>query len=163
MRHVLGVLVDRSQFSRSSEFSWLVWDAINNGPSVLRPKRYGNYEPLKPIGDIPPEKVVGGSFFFSNGRKSSGAVFITKRESRRFHNLTLDVETRLADHATAEEVYRWLEATFHFAHCYMCSFTKEKAERHFKELQVVNVGVYEPTLSEALKIRHLFEHFESVT
>ena len=163
MRHVLGALVDRNRYSRPSEFSWLAWEAVNNGPAVLRPKRYGTYEPLKPFDVLPPDKVVGGSFFFSNGRKSNGAVFVTRRVSRRFYTMTLDVETRLNDQDKAEGVYRWLETTFPFTHCYMCSFTKEKATKHFKALQVVNVGVYEPFLSEALEIRHLFEHFESVT
>jgi len=163
MRHILGVLVDRSLFGQPADFGWLAWNEINRGPNVVRPTRYGNYEPLKPIVEIPPEKVVKDSFFFSNGRKSSGAVFPTKRESRRFHTLTLDVESRATDKETAEGVYRWLETTFQFTHCYMCSFTKEKAQQHFKALQVVNVGVFEPTLSEALELRHLFEHFESVT
>jgi hypothetical protein len=163
MNHILGVLVDRYEFSDPSEFSWLVWESVTTGPPIVQPKRFGTYEPLKPIADLPLEQVVGRSFFFSNGRKSNGAVFITRRRTRRFYNLTLDVTTRKGETDAAECVYRWLETTFPFTHCYLCSFTNAKTEQHPKALQLVNVGVFEPDLPRVLEIRFLFEHFESVT
>jgi len=139
-----------------------MWELVINGLEIIRPKRCGNTEPLKKVGDVDLSNILSDDFIFSNGRKCLGIVHRPAFRDREYYSISLAIELKKGQSNIAEELYFWLRENTRFSCVYKATRTNWLLENHLAFHQTINTGVTELDLAMAIEMQELFDHFEIV-
>ncbi len=159
----LGVFIDKSSVESTPAFFLDAWNVFANGPEIVRPRRVGNWEPLKKVEEVDAEKILASSYIISNGRKCFGMISDPGFREHRFFNVTLHITLAKRDDHCADEIYDWLLRCFNFSIAYMGTPSEELFRSNLELHQMLNCGLVETKLEKALSYRHLLDRCDVVS
>ncbi len=160
IRVVMGTFIDRHRFPRHRAFYTEAWQYLQAAPPLVRPKRAGNWEPLKPISTLVPEQLFRGNLFFSAGRSCAGSAMAPPFASSRFYMLTLWFHLSANLTSSLPPCYEWLRGCWPFTYCYQGTLRPEWLTTNTALHQALNVGFVELDLPIPSEFRALLDHFE---
>jgi hypothetical protein len=139
MQKTLGVFVSKEQVALKQEFFKKTWTILQSGPDIIRARRCGNCEPLRPVGEVNLNKMFAEQFFTSNGRRSSCSVWPPSHLSH-FFCIIVFLHLRNSEDRVAQEVYTWLKESFNDSISYMGTPTQEMFDGNLELHQILNRG-----------------------
>jgi hypothetical protein len=160
MNTIIGAFVDKGSFPARGAFFRQMWALLQSGPEVVRPRRCGNWEPLKAVADADLDRVLMESYIVSNGRRFLGTVNRPAFRDHRYFTATVHLALRNDEGGVVESVYQWLRNGVVCSLCYQVTRTHELFEQHPAFHQMINAGLVEVDLQKALRYRALFDRVE---
>ena len=159
MNLVLGSFIERWRFPNPTDFYQSVWTRALAGPNVIRPRRCGSFEPLKPVSRVDIQSLLQSDFYCSAGSRCSLMVNAPAFQTHKFFTVTIHLNFRASERDVADGVYEWLVAALPYRYVYLVTRTRELLEHHREFHQAINAGLVEVNLPIALRHPELFDRF----